>query len=69
MVMFLAANTNNKANTAFSLFMGAIERFGLHERVREDQSAKNVGVEWLIFSNPSRRPGRGSSIAGKSCHN
>ena len=41
-MIFLAASTNNKANTVFSLFMGEIERFGLSERVGGDQGVGNV---------------------------
>ena len=66
--MFLKASTNNKANTVFTLFMDAVEKFLLPQRVRGDQGVKNVDVAWFMFSNPSRGPGRGSFIAGKSCH-
>lgn len=43
-VMFLKASTNNKANTVFSLFMEAVEKFGFPQRVRGDQGVKNVDV-------------------------
>lgn len=68
-LMFLKASTNNKANTVFTLFMAAVEKFGLPQRVRGDQGVENVDVAWFMLSNPSRGPGRGSFIAGKSCHN
>ena len=68
-VMFLRANINNKASTVFTLFLEAIEKFGLPQRVRGDQGVENVDVAWFMFSSPSRGPGRGSFIAGKSCHN
>ena len=68
-LVFLKASTNNKANTVFTLFMDAVEKFLLPQRVRGDQGVKNVDVAWFMFSNPSRGPGRGSFIAGKSCHN
>ena len=68
-VMFLKASTNNKAKTVFTLFMEATEKFGLPQRVRGDQGVENVDVAWFMFSNPSRGPGRGSYIVGKSCHN
>ena len=68
-VMFLRASTNNKANTVFTLFTEAIEKFGLPYRVRGDQGIENVDVAWFMFSNSLRGPGRGSYIAGKSCHN
>ena len=51
-VMFLRASTNNKATTVFSLFMEAVEKFGLPRRVRGDQGVENVDVVWFMFSNP-----------------
>lgn len=68
-VMFLKASTNNKANTVFNLFVKAVEKFSLPQRVRGDQGVENVDVAWFMLSNPSRGPNRGSFIAGKSCHN
>ena len=68
-VMFLRASTNNKANTVFTLFTEAVEKIGLPYRVRGDQGIENVDVAWFMFSNSLRGPGRGSYIAGKSCHN
>ena len=68
-VMFLRASTNNKANTVFTLFTEAVEKFGLPYRVRGDQGIESVDVAWFMFSNSLRGPGRGSYIAGKSCHN
>jgi transposase InsO family protein len=68
-IMFLKASTNNKASTVFTVFMEAVEKFGLPQRIRGDQGGENVDVAWFMFSNPSRGPGRGSFIAGKSCHN
>jgi hypothetical protein len=50
--MFLRASTNNKATTVFSLFMEAVEKFGLPRRVRGDQGVENVDVVWFMFSNP-----------------
>ena len=49
--------------------MGAIESFGLPERVGGDQGVGNVDVAWFMFSNPLRGLGRESFIAGKSCDN
>lgn len=68
-IMYLKASTNNKASTVFNNFMNAVETFGLPQRVRGDQGVENVDVAWHMFSNPARGPGRGSFIAGKSCHN
>ena len=68
-VMFLRASTNNKANTVFTLFTEAVEKFGLPHRVRGDQGIEYIDVAWFMFSNSLRGPGRESYIAGKSCHN
>jgi hypothetical protein len=62
--MFLRESTNNKANTVFTLFIEATEKFGLPQRVRGDQGVENVDVAWFMFSHPSRGPGR-SFFAGK----
>ena len=68
-IMFFNASTNNKANTVFNLFLEAVNRFGIPQRVRGDQGVENVDVAWFMLSNPARGPDRGSFIAGKSCHN
>lgn len=68
-IMFLKASTNNLANTVFNLFIEAVDRFGLPQRVWGDQGVENVDVAWFMLSNPARGPDRGSFIAGKSCHN
>ena len=68
-IMFLKACTNNKASTVYKYFLDAVETFRLPHRVRGDQGVENVDVAWYMFSNPARGPGKGSFIAGKSCHN
>ena len=64
---YLKCSTNNEAGTVFSLFENAIQEFGVPMRVRADHGGENVDVAWFMIS--ERGPGRGSFIAGKSCHN
>eukprot|EP00794_Sanderia_malayensis_P021007 gene21007-biopygen15517 len=68
-IMYLNASTNNSADTVFELFIKATELYGLPSRVRGDQGVENVDVGRYMFGHPLRGPGRGSYIAGKSCHN
>ena len=68
-IMFLNCSTNNKAATVLQLFLNAIQNFGIPCRIRGDQGTENIQVARYMVSHPNRGPGRGSFIAGKSCHN
>ena len=66
-LMFLKYSTNNLATTVFNLFENAVQSFGIPSRVRGDLGGENVDVAWFMIS--MKGAGRGSFIAGKSCHN
>ena len=68
-IVYLKCSCNNRAETVVNLFVNAIDTFGLPSRVRADQGVENVDVCRFMLNHPLRGCGRGSFIAGKSCHN
>ena len=69
LVTFLHASANNRAETVLSVFMNAINEFGLPSRIRTDKGGENVLIAQYMLGHPDRGPGRGSIIAGRSTHN
>ena len=63
--MFLKASDKNRAATVLSLFLDAVNEYGLPSRVCSDKGGENVDVSWYMLTIPQRGPGRGSMIRGK----
>ncbi|CAL8391535.1 unnamed protein product [Arctogadus glacialis] len=68
-IMFLSANTNNRASTVLQCFLTAVAEHGLPQRVRSDKGGENVEVARFMLEHPERGPDRRSHITGKSVHN
>lgn len=67
--VYLAASSNNCAETVLQHFLEAVATFGLPSRVRADKGGENVLVCEYMLQHPNRGPGRGSFITGRSVHN
>ena len=61
-------STDNRAQTVFQLFQGAVYMYGLPSRVRCDRGVENYDVGYYMLSHP-RGPNRGSIITNQSVHN
>ena len=57
-IMFLSANTNNRASTVLQCFLTAVAEHGLPQRVRSDKGGENVEVARFMLEHPERGPGR-----------
>ena len=68
-ITHLQCHSNNRADTPFAEFIGAVERFGLPSRVRTDQGVENVDIARYMLTHPERGVNRGSHITGRSVHN
>lgn len=67
--VYLYCSSNNRADTVTSLFVAAVNEYGLPSRVRSDRGGENVGVSIFMLQHPARGPNRGSMICGPSVHN
>ena len=67
--VYLAASTNNRAETVLKQFLKAVDTYGLPSRVRADKGGENVLVCRYMLQHPQRGPGRCSFITGRSVHN
>lgn len=67
--VYLQASNNNKAESVIKAFMGAVMAHGLPSRVRADYGGENTLLSQYMLRHPSRGPGCGSFITGKSVHN
>ncbi|XP_060786524.1 uncharacterized protein LOC132892147 [Neoarius graeffei] len=66
-ITFLRCCTDNRASTALHLFQGAVDVFGLPDRVRGDAGSENIDVARFMIEN--RGTNRGSFMVGRSVHN
>lgn len=68
-IVFLQCHTNNRATTVLESFLSGVREHGLPSRVRTDKGTENVDVARYMIHHPTRGPGRGSIITGRSVHN
>ena len=69
MLVYSHCSNNNKASTVLALFQEAVAEYGLPSRVKCDKVCDNLDMARYIILHPSRGPGRGNVIVGKSVHN
>ncbi len=67
LITYLHCSTNNYAETVFSQFITAGERFGFPSRTRSDMGGENVDLAHFMVL--LRGEGRGSHLTGRSIHN
>ncbi|KAA0701569.1 hypothetical protein E1301_Tti022984 [Triplophysa tibetana] len=57
-IMYLKANSNNKAASVLGCFLEAVHEHGLPHRVRSDKGGENMGVARFMLEHPERGPGK-----------
>ena len=67
--IFLECSNNNKASTVLTAFLAATAEYGLPSRVRCDKGGENTSISEYMLLHPTRGPGRGTVIVGRSVHN
>lgn len=67
MIVYLKCSGNNRSSTVYSLFVDAVQRFGLPSRVRSDLGGENYMIARHMLQ--YRGVGRGSMLTGSSTHN
>lgn len=66
-ILFMKCSNNNKSETVFEQFYGAVQSNGIPSRVRSDYGGENVLVcDYML---EKRGLNRGSMLCGKSVHN
>ena len=66
-VLYLKCTSNNRATTAYKLFLVAAQNFSLPLRVQSDQGLENVLIARHMIE--SRGIERHSTLTGSSTHN
>ncbi|XP_048854383.1 uncharacterized protein LOC125722239 isoform X3 [Brienomyrus brachyistius] len=67
LVVYLTADTNNRADTVLHAFLDAVRQYGLPSRVRSDKGGENFEVAHFMVQTQGEN--RNSHITGRSVHN
>lgn len=67
MVVYCQCSANNRSNTVYDLFLGAVRKYGLPSRIRCDEGGENIKVATHMLRH--RGEHRRSVLVGSSVHN